>query len=107
MAAALAALLVNEAGSQTTRPSSPATAPSTTRPVEGPVQTAEFIELAAKAQKLKGVHIKGKWLLLAPPNKSEVAFEIWAAPPLAKTLMVVPSRHMRLTDGNHVYTYRR
>ena len=107
LALAVAVYLSAPAGSQTTRPA----AETATAPAASIAQPAELIQLALKARKLKSVYIKGRVLITSspeqklPPHLREAAFEIWARPPVVKTSLDVPSRQVRVCDGQYVYTY--
>ena len=106
-AAVLAAALAAAADSQTTQPA----APATTQAAVKIAQPKEFLELAAKARGLEGVHIKGRGAVTGeeselPPEYRQYTFEIWAKPPAAKTRLDVPSQEVRVCDGKHVYAYR-
>ena len=107
-AAALTVLAVRMGVSQTTRPATaPATLPGTIP------QPQAFVELAAKAAKIRGVHAVGRWELARPPleggkaRKDVFAFEVWAAPPRMRASVDSPSRQTRVSDGQFVYTYAR
>ena len=105
--AAVVALQVAPAGSQSTRP---ADEPRTTGPAEQIVQPAEFIKLAAKARKLEAVYAKGAGYVETleklekplPADMMKVDFEVWVVPPLAKTALAT-SQEVRVSDGEYVY----
>ena len=108
-----ATLLVSAVGmgvSQTTRPVTTAAAVTTAGAVRQP---AVLTELTARAAKVRGVYVKGRWALVVPPRDGAEArensfdFEIWASPPKMKVTVDVPSRRTRVSDGKCAYVYAR
>ncbi len=104
----LPALLAGGAKAQTT---TPATLP-TTAPAPRIAQPIEFLALAAKARKIKGLYVKGSMIVEThkdgqPPAKpNRLEFEIWVSRPNAMVKMPAPVHETRLSDGKFVYTLR-
>lgn len=106
-----AVLAGDRADSQTTAPAAP-TATTAASPAPKIRQPEAFLELSAKAKKLKAVFVKGAAIAESDKDKDtpaelrRVEFEIWAQPPAAKLHVSTPVPETRLSDGSFVYAFR-
>ena len=111
LAGAAAAMLAAGAASQT--PPEPTAKPAATRPAAKIVQPREFLDLAAKARKLKSVWAQGTGRVKTTPprdlpaDQKQVNFTVWAVPPAAKVVLAIGDGETRVSDGTFAYVLRK